>query len=66
MSSKTRNWIFLFVLILSVLAADQISKRLIVDNLRVGETSKPIPALSPFFQLTRSQNTGAALGRRSL
>ncbi len=62
MSSKTRNWLFLFVLIVAVLAADQISKRLIVDNLRVNETRQPIPALSPFFQLTRSQNTGAALG----
>lgn len=62
MSRQSRNWLFLFAIILLVLAADQISKRLIVDNLRIGESRQPIPALSPFFQLTRSQNTGAALG----
>jgi signal peptidase II len=62
LSRTTRNWLFLFVIILGVLAADQISKRLIVNSLRIGETRQPIPALSPFFQFTRSQNTGAAFG----
>ncbi|MEO8607554.1 MAG: signal peptidase II [Chloroflexota bacterium] len=62
MSRKTRHWILLFVLIAAVITADQLSKRWIVDNLRVGESRQPIPALSPFFQLTRSQNTGAAFG----
>jgi signal peptidase II len=52
----------LFVLIAVVIAADQISKRWIVDNLRIGESRQPILALSPFFQLTRSQNSGAAFG----
>jgi lipoprotein signal peptidase len=62
LSVKTRNWLFVFVLIVAVLAADQISKRWIVDNLRLNEMRQPIPALSPFFQIVRSQNTGAALG----
>jgi signal peptidase II len=62
LSQKTRHWLFLFAIIIGVLLADQISKRLVVDHLRLGESSQPIPALSPFFQLTRSQNTGAAFG----
>jgi signal peptidase II len=62
LSHKTRHWIFLFVLIAAVIAADQLSKRWVVDNLRIGESRQPILALSPFFQLTRSQNTGAAFG----
>ena len=62
MGHKTRHWIFLFVLIAAVITADQLSKHWIVDNLRVGESRQPIPALSPFFQLTRSQNSGAAFG----
>jgi signal peptidase II len=28
----------------------------------VGESRQPIPALAPFFQITRSENTGAAFG----
>jgi signal peptidase II len=62
LSVKTRNWLFVFALIVAVLTADQISKRWIVDNLRLNEMRQPIPALSPFFQIVRSQNTGAALG----
>jgi signal peptidase II len=62
LSVKTRNWLFVFGLIVAVLAADQISKKWIVDNLRLNEMRQPIPALSPFFQIVRSQNTGAALG----
>ena len=62
MTRTTRNWLFLFAVILLVLAADQTSKRLIVDNLRLGESRQPLPFLSPFFQITRSQNTGAAFG----
>jgi signal peptidase II len=52
----------LFVLIAAVIAVDQLAKRWVVDNLRVGESVQPIPAFAPFFQLTRSQNTGAAFG----
>jgi signal peptidase II len=57
-----RKWLFLIGLIAVVLLADQITKRLVVDNIRVGESRQPIPALSQFFQITRSQNTGAAFG----
>jgi signal peptidase II len=34
----------------------------VVESLRLGETRQPIPALAPFFQITRSHNTGAAFG----
>ncbi len=42
--------------------ADQISKHWIIANLDVYETRQPLPPLAPFFQLTRSSNTGAAFG----
>src|SRR5262245_36871103 len=35
---------------------------MVVHDLVVGETRRLIPVLSPFFQITRSQNTGAAFG----
>lgn len=62
MSSKARQWVFLFVLIAGVLLVDQVTKRAVVNDLSVGETRRLIPAISPFFQITRSQNTGAAFG----
>src|SRR5690606_33933225 len=40
----------------------QISKRIVVDTLMLGESHQPIPALADFFQITRSQNSGAAFG----
>lgn len=60
--SKTRSWLLLLVTVMVVLAVDQVTKRWVVENVRVGETVRPIPALSPFFQLTHSENTGAAFG----
>jgi signal peptidase II len=57
-----RQWVVLFAIIAVVLAADQITKRRVVESLRLGESRQPIPALSPFFQITRSHNTGAAFG----
>lgn len=57
-----RRWLYLLITLSLVIAADQFTKRLIVNDLRVGETRRLIPALSPFFQITRSQNTGAAFG----
>jgi signal peptidase II len=57
-----RNWLFLLVVIALVLVVDQISKQVIIQHLAVGETRQPIPALSPFFQITHSYNTGAAFG----
>src|SRR5829696_6684896 len=57
-----RRWIVLFVIIALVLIADQGSKRLVLQNLMTGETYRPIPALSPMFQITRSENSGSAFG----
>jgi signal peptidase II len=62
LNRQIRYWLFLLLIIGAVLAADQITKRIVVNDLRVGETRQIIPALSPFFQVTRSQNTGAAFG----
>jgi signal peptidase II len=57
-----RHWIQLILTIAVVLVADQVTKGIVVHDLLVGETRRVIPALSPFFQVTRSQNTGAAFG----
>lgn len=57
-----RRWLLLFLIIAAVLVVDQISKRIVVDTLRLGESHQPIPAIADFFQITRSQNTGAAFG----
>ncbi len=62
MYRSIRYWLLLFAIVAVVLAADQITKRLVVESLRLGESRQPIPALSPFFQITRSHNTGAAFG----
>jgi signal peptidase II len=57
-----RRWIVLLALIIVVLVVDQLTKRWVLDHLQVYETIQPIPALVPFFQITYSQNTGAAFG----
>lgn len=57
-----RRWIILLLIIGAVLLADQVSKNIIINSLSIGETRQPIPALVPFFQITRSENTGAAFG----
>jgi signal peptidase II len=57
-----RRWLRLLIIVVLVLALDQLTKRLIVTDLLLGETRRPIPFLSPFFQITRSHNTGAAFG----
>ncbi|MCY4062527.1 MAG: signal peptidase II [Chloroflexi bacterium] len=41
---------------------DQIAKSWVLSNLMLYESIQPVPALAPFFQLTRSSNTGAAFG----
>lgn len=41
---------------------DQCAKSWVLSNLILYESIQPIPALAPFFQLTRSSNTGAAFG----
>lgn len=62
MNPKLRRWLTLFITIAIVLVIDQVTKRLIVQDLVVGETRRIIPALSPFFQITHSWNNGAAFG----
>ena len=62
MNQSLRRWLHLFLIVALVLLADQFTKRLIVNDLLLGETRRPLPFLSPFFQLTRSHNTGAAFG----
>ncbi|MCY3779130.1 MAG: signal peptidase II [Chloroflexi bacterium] len=57
-----RKWIILAGARAATLAADQTSKRWIVSNLELYESARPIPALAPLFQFTRSSNTGAAFG----
>ncbi len=57
-----RRWLTLFLIIAVVLVIDQVTKRLVVDNMQLYQTIEPVPALVPFFQITYSQNTGAAFG----
>ncbi|MCC6616280.1 MAG: signal peptidase II [Anaerolineae bacterium] len=62
MTVMTRRWLKLSGLVALVFAADQITKHLVLNSLALYETSRPIPALAPFFQLTRSENRGSAFG----
>lgn len=57
-----QKWLPLFIISGFVFALDQISKAWIISTLSVGETIQPIPALYPYFQFTRSINTGIAFG----
>jgi len=57
-----RKWFIMGGSLSLTALADQASKHWIRDNLEVYETIQPLPALAPFFQLTRSSNTGAAFG----
>ena len=62
MNATVRRWLRLIIIVGVVLAVDQITKRLVVDNLMLGETRRIIPFLSPLFQIVRSHNTGASFG----
>ena len=62
MSRSVRQWFRVFVIIAVVLIVDQVTKAIVVDRVMLGETVTPIPALVPFFQITRSENNGAAFG----
>ncbi len=62
MGSRLRRWGLLFILVTGVFAIDQWTKRLIIESMQVGETQRIVPALTPFFQITRSENRGAAFG----
>ena len=62
MNATLRRWLRLLIIVGLVLAVDQITKRMVVDNLILGETRRIIPFLSPLFQIVRSHNTGASFG----
>jgi signal peptidase II len=57
-----RKWLPLFGIIAIVLLLDQITKRWVLDNLAPTQSYNLIPALYPYFQLTLSENRGAAFG----
>lgn len=57
-----RKWFILVGSLILTALADQASKHWIRANLEIYETVQPLPALAPFFQFTRSSNTGAAFG----
>ncbi len=57
-----RKWIILGGSLVLSAAADQVSKRWVISNLEMYESTQPIPLLAPLFQFTRSSNTGAAFG----
>jgi signal peptidase II len=57
-----RRWLRLLLIVGLVVAADQITKRIVVNDLLLGETRRIIPFLSPLFQIVRSHNTGASFG----
>lgn len=59
---QLRRWSVLILVISVVLLVDQASKSLIMSRLVYGESIQPIPALSPFFQITYTENRGAAFG----
>ncbi|MGK5082286.1 signal peptidase II [Bdellovibrionota bacterium FG-1] len=54
-----RKYLILIVLTACVIVFDQITKFMIVDRFRYGES---IPVISGFFNLTYIRNTGAAFG----
>lgn len=62
MSKGVRRWLSLIGLAGFVLIIDQVSKRMVVDQLVMGQTIAPVPALVPYFQITLSENTGSAFG----
>ena len=57
-----RKWVLLATIIALTLLVDQVTKRIITTQLMLGESIQPIPALASVFQITRSENTGAAFG----
>lgn len=61
-STAIRRWLLLIVLVLGVIAADQLTKGWILQNIAPGAARQPIPALADYFQITHSANTGVAFG----
>jgi signal peptidase II len=61
--NRLRDWAVLGGLTLFFLALDQFSKWLVIQNLSVGESWAPIPALTKVFTFTHVQNTGVSFGQ---
>lgn len=59
---RSKKWLYLLVVALVVLIADQITKALVVANLDLYEQWAPVESLRPYFTFTYVQNTGAAFG----
>ena len=57
-----RGWWVLPVVAALTLAADQVTKYLIVSNLELYESWAPIPALARWFDIHYVTNTGSAFG----
>jgi len=62
MTPLTRRWLILLGIIAVVLLTDQVTKRIVLADVPLGVSVQPIPALYPYFQITRSENNGAAFG----
>ncbi len=58
--SNLLKWAVLLGSAVVVFSIDQLTKAWVVNNLHLGETVTPIPAIGQYFALTRSLNTGAA------
>lgn len=62
-SQRFLNWALLIGVASIGVALDQVSKYLVRQNLAVGESWAPIPALARFFTFTHVQNTGVSFGQ---
>lgn len=56
------RWGIFTLLVIAVCLVDQLTKAWVIENVAPYSSITPIPALSPFFSLTHSYNTGAAFG----
>lgn len=62
MTRQSREKIILPAVALLTLVADQISKYLILSNLKPGQSWNPIASLTPWVSITHVTNAGAAFG----
>ena len=62
MTRRFGEKIILPAVVLLILAADQISKCLVLFNLNPGQSWNPIASLTPWASITHVTNTGAAFG----
>lgn len=56
------KWLILMGIAITVFLIDQLAKLWVVTQMVIGQTIEIIPPLAPYFQLTRSMNTGIAFG----